>query len=132
MKYAEYVLQVQCVSWFWLQYPGKLIWHTKNDGAKNIRQASRDKAMGIRAGVPDLFIAEPVHGYHGLFVELKVKPNKPTEKQERMIDWLRLRGFRVKVSYSFEEFCEAVKDYFNNFGEKKHGKETKTQSNQIG
>ena len=82
--------------------------------------------MGILAGVPDIFIAEPRHGWHGLFVEMKVKPNKPTDKQERMIDHLRLRGYRVKVCYLFEEFCEAVKDYFNNFGEGKNGEKIKS------
>jgi hypothetical protein len=58
--------------------------------------------------------------YHGLFIEMKRKPNKLTKNQE---DWMRrlyLAGYCVRVAWSGEEAIELVKEYFHtNTAEKK-------------
>ena len=55
-------LQVQCVRWFYLQYPKLDLFHIPNGGSRNRKiskkgvvyspEATRFKAMGVRAGVP--------------------------------------------------------------------------------
>lgn len=84
----------------------------KNDGRKTALQGARDKAAGLLAGLPDLFIVEPSGFYHGMFVELKVGKNRPNENQKRLIELLKERGYVVHVCYYLEEFMERVKEYF--------------------
>lgn len=79
------------------------------------------KAEGQKAGVPDLFLAYPCKGYHGLFIEMKksrvgkrgrlIDKGKTSEYQDAMIANLRKVGYRVEVCYSFDQFKEIIKQY---------------------
>lgn len=63
------------------------------------------------AGVPDLMVAEPRGQYAGLFIEMKVKPNRPSKEQKVIIKRLEDAGYKVAVCYSFEDFEQVVTDY---------------------
>lgn len=121
IQHLEDALQMSCIQWFRVQYPGRVMFHIPNGRARlNIRQASRLKKLGVLAGVPDLFIPEPavIQGatggriYNGLFVELKAGDNEVTAKQQAMIDVLRVRGYAVHVCYTLDEFMSVVNAYF--------------------
>lgn len=59
-----------------------------NGGYRNAREGGRLKAMGVKPGVSDLFLAYPVLRSHGLWIELKApKPNK-TKTTKEQIDWI--------------------------------------------
>ena len=58
-----------------------------NGGHRNKATAGKLKAEGVRAGVPDLMLLYPRHGYHGLVIELKVGHNVATREQN---EWLTL------------------------------------------
>ena len=58
--------------------------------------------LAFPKGFPDLLILTDKG--QALFVETKVKPNKPTPDQVKFIDELRSRGFKASVIYSLEEF----------------------------
>nr|WP_294508356.1 hypothetical protein [uncultured Bilophila sp.] len=45
--------------------------HIPNGGARNAITGSRMKAEGVTAGVPDILLAVPRQGCHGLWIELK-------------------------------------------------------------
>ena len=64
------------------------------------------RRQGMKAGFPDIFIAVPRGAFHGLFIELKVGANKPTDTQRLMM------ADRMGQSYA-GEFCwgadEAIK-----------------------
>ena len=111
-KISEHSLQVQCVQWFRFAFPNKLIFAVPNGGARNIVVATKLRAEGVLKGVPDLFIPEPNLNYHGLFIELKVGYNKPTEYQKELMQKLIFRKYACAVCYTFEEFEKIVKDYF--------------------
>ena len=96
-----------------MQYPGRLIHAIPNGGARNIIVASKLKAEGVVSGVPDLFIPEPSKGFHGLFVEMKVKGGRLQATQKDMIGKLESRGYKCSVCWSFEEFAKVVNEYFN-------------------
>lgn len=68
---------------------------------------------GLRAGVPDLFLAIPSKTGHwcGMFIEMKRKPNKPRPEQLSMIAMLRNNGYKAEVCYSAEEAIAAIKEY---------------------
>lgn len=68
------------------------------------------RAEGLQPGALDLFLAVPHGGLGGLWLELKIKPNKPSEPQEKMISYLEC-GYRVKVAYSADEAITEIKQY---------------------
>lgn len=116
-EYPEDALQQQCVQWFRMQFPQKIIFHIPNGrGRFNPRQGKRLKSLGVLAGVPDLYIPEPCGDFHGLFVELKAGSNKPIETQEEMIEALRGRGYAVEVCYALSEFVEVARGYLKGVG----------------
>ena len=55
-----------------------------NGGKRNPAEAARFKAMGVKAGVPDLCLPVPMNGYAGLYIEMKYSNNKTDGSAERM------------------------------------------------
>lgn len=83
-------------------------------------QMNNLKRTGLRAGVPDLFLAAPhpvqstMPGEEwlcGLFIEMKKKPNKISAEQADFIYYLRTRGYHVCVCYSADEAIKAISGY---------------------
>lgn len=68
------------------------------------------RAEGLQPGALDLFLAVPHGGQGGLWLEMKVKPNKPSESQEKMIRYLEC-AYRVRVCYSADEAIAEIKRY---------------------
>jgi hypothetical protein len=73
-----------------------------NGGHRHPAVAGKLKAEGVRAGIPDLFVALPRHGYAGLFLELKHGGNKTTELQREWIVRLQDAGYFVAVCWDFD------------------------------
>lgn len=82
-----------------------------NGGKRHIFTARKMKKEGVKAGVPDVFVAVPSGTKHGLFIEFKAKGNKPTAKQVEWREKLTRRGYHVDVCYSADEAIELVEDY---------------------
>jgi hypothetical protein len=79
LKSLEHTEQVNLMQWWALAcrgfgIPEQLLFAIPNGGQRNIIVASKLKAEGVRAGVPDLFLAFPKKDAAGLFIEMK----KPT------------------------------------------------------
>lgn len=78
----------------------------------------RTKAMrlrawreGVRAGVPDVCCAYPVHPHPGLWLEFKVGKNTASKDQRAFMDELRRLGHRVELVRSGEEAFRVWADY---------------------
>jgi len=96
------------------RYPeSELLFHIPNGGKRDKREAAYMKKQGVKAGVPDLCLPVARGGFHGLFIELKVGKNEPTEKQRWWLDNLRHRGYAVCVCYSADEAYMQIKEYLN-------------------
>jgi hypothetical protein len=65
---------------------------------------------GYRPGCPDLYVMWPSKGYHGLWIELKIAPNKPSPEQLETLQRLRAAGYEACVAWSWDEafkfWCE--------------------------
>lgn len=86
------------------EYPElKLLHHIPNGGKRNEKEAAHLKRQGVKAGVPDLCLPVARGGYHGLYIELKIQGNKPTEKQLEFIEALQNQGYKAIVCYGWEE-----------------------------
>jgi len=90
-----------------------LLHHIPNGGKRDIVTATHLKAQGVQAGVPDISLPVPRAGCHGLYIELKVGSNKPSENQKKWIGMLRDQGYRVEVCYGWAEAAAVIKDYLN-------------------
>ena len=90
----------------------KLMYHIPNGGKRNKAIAAKFKRMGVKAGVPDIFLAAPKGGYHGLYIELKrTKGGSTSDNQDDWIDALREQGYRVDVCKGMEKAKGSILDY---------------------
>lgn len=88
-----------------------------NGGKRKLKEASRMKAQGVKAGVSDLFLALPANGACGLWIELKApktattKAGKPSQSQ---IDWLERMsqvGYAARLCYGWEAAKVTIQEY---------------------
>lgn len=80
----------------------------------NKRAAGRMRAMGMKRGVPDIFLPVKRGEFSGLFIELKKKKKgKVSDEQDEWIDDLKSQGFGAIVCYGFEEAMKMIIQYLN-------------------
>jgi hypothetical protein len=109
MKYAEDNLQVAVASYLDLK---KVVWcHVANERKASFQAGKRLKLKGVKSGVPDCLIFTQRNGFKGLAIELKIKPNRPTETQKQWLLELSLLGWLCKVAYSFDEAQKIIDEY---------------------
>jgi len=87
------------------------MYHVPNGGHRNKATAARLKAAGVKAGVPDVVLPAPKGVYHGLYIEMKVKPNTPTDNQKEWLTYLKSVGYQTAVCYSYEEAIKVIVAY---------------------
>lgn len=114
-KQTESQMQTECVDWFREAYPqfAKLFWANPNGGYRSPKTAAILKREGVLSGVPDCTLAVPRKPYHGLYLELKRKGNKPTPNQVEVMQLLTEQGYRCDVVYNIEEFKGIIQNYLN-------------------
>ena len=66
---------------------------------------------GLMPGVPDICLAVARGGYHGLYIELKVGRNKPTEAQRDWLAKLEAHGYKTAVCRDLESVQELIAGY---------------------
>lgn len=133
----ESSLQIQCVTWFRMQYPAfaKLLFHAKNESSMRSRRIAIDAAGGVVPGVPDLILALPafypenislssmvISGDDGFFcnlgIELKYgKTNNQTPAQKEFQKFYEASGSRYELVRSLDQFIAVVKDYMKHVPE---------------
>lgn len=120
----EEKIQQQVCQWLKLQYPNVIFTCDLSSGMKlTIGQAVKASKMRSSRGLPDIFIAEPVNGFHGLFLELKRKEakvfkmdgslyNNPHLKEQNVIlDLLRKKGYVAEFCIGFDQTIRFIKNY---------------------
>ena len=104
MQWAAY----QMGRWPELQW----LYHIPNGGKRGKIEAARFKAMGVKAGVPDLHLAVPRGGYHGLYIEMKRREyGRVSADQREWIDGLRETGYCGAVAYGCHEAEDVLEAY---------------------
>lgn len=121
---SEAELQIMIAQFIRRRWPGVIFHSDYGSGVKlTVRQASVQKAQnGGLSGYPDLFVAEPIGPYHGLFIELKKEgvrikkkngewANDHIDKQAEMLERLRFRGYRAEFAVGFDEARKLLESY---------------------
>ena len=87
------------------------LYHTPNGGYRNAAEAVQLKRMGVRPGVPDLFLPYPAGGFHGLWLEMKTDTGRPTVCQRDWIEYLRSVGYAAYICLGAGEAINAIETY---------------------
>lgn len=94
-----------------------------NQGHGDKIRGGKAKAEGVKPGVFDLFLPVPIsldgefNGalprrlYHGLYLELKVGKNQPSEKQNEFAADMGAAGYQTAVAWGWLEAREKILDY---------------------
>lgn len=88
-----------------LRRQGLAFFAIPNGGARNVVTATRLKAEGVSAGVPDLFVPEL-----RLFLETKTHIGRQSDAQAAWEIRLVLFGYRYSLVRTVEEAMQAVDD----------------------
>lgn len=103
---------IDWANWNLQRFPElKMLYHVPNGGKRNPAEAARFKAMGVKAGVPDLCLPVPMNGYAGLYIEMKYGNNKPTAAQKEWIKNLKEYGYKVTVCHGGTEATAELEAY---------------------
>lgn len=123
---SEDSIQMSCVSWFRIAHPelARLLHHSANEGKRTTRivhthagtrvvcsGGARLKAMGMQTGFPDLFLAVPKRGMHGLFIEMKSETGRLEPSQREMLALLSEQGYATAVCRSLDDFQHVTDSY---------------------
>ena len=114
---SEDAIQTAVIDWAKLvKYKGKTlsdyIHHSPNGGKRDKAQAGIFKAMGTKAGYPDLTLNIARHGYHAMFIEMKRSNDEyPSPTQRKRMKMLTDEGNYCVVCKSFDHAVRELKWY---------------------
>ena len=91
--------------------PENLLMHIPNGGNVGARNGKNLKAMGVRAGTPDYFLAYPSGKYHGLWIEMKSETGRVSPEQKTAIEVLGKQGYLAVVCRSTDEARLTIEQY---------------------
>lgn len=120
---------IEWANWNTGRFPElQLLFHVPNGGKRNAAEAARFKAMGVKAGVPDLCLPVPRNGFAGLYIEMKYGKNRTTKEQEKWIMALRQQGYKAVVCYGGIAATKEIESYLQGtrtkLGQKEGSEET--------
>ena len=107
VRHPERELQISVAGWLDIALADPCVWfHVPNGEKRSPRTAGLLKRMGVKAGVPDLFVFAP-----GIVVALELKAGKgrATETQEAMLDRLNECGVHTAICKSIEQVEQALR-----------------------
>lgn len=84
-------------------YLSKLTLHFPNEGQRHARFGKSLKDKGMRAGVSDLLIAMPNHGFGGGWVELKSESGSLSKEQKEFLIDMEQQNYFTAVTWSLDE-----------------------------
>lgn len=94
------------------RYPElKLIYHIPNEGKRTPATATKMKRMGLKAGVPDIFLPVAKGGKNGLYLELKAKGGRTSQNQREWIHALREQGYVAEVCFGWHTAAKLISGY---------------------
>lgn len=89
-----------------------VLWFKIANERQNTKERVYLAAEGVKAGVPDVFIAEARKGYHGLWVELKRLRGGVVSKAQRDFALLaQQRGYKIIFPRGAKEAFAEIREY---------------------
>ena len=115
---SEDKIQMDILTWAcYVKYKDKtlaeFLHHSPNGGLRTAREGTKFKAMGVKAGYPDLILDIARQDYNGLRIELKTKKGKVSTEQKNRIAMLNEENYKAVVCYGYDEAVNTLKDYMS-------------------
>lgn len=114
---TEHEEQAALITW-WNMYaqarhmPNFLLMAIPNGGHRTTVTGARLHAEGVRAGIPDLFLAIARGEWHGLWIEMKrQKGGRMSAPQKAVMQALRMQGYEVAVCHGWQEARGCIEQY---------------------
>ena len=107
--------QKQLIQWCRTDPRLQYLFHIPNESVGGEGWRTRNRQMGVKPGVPDLFYPVPLNGYHGLFIELKAKTGRLSANQKRWLTALNKLGYKTAVCVGWEAAKEELEEYLNGY-----------------
>ena len=114
---TEHSEQVALVEWWrmyarWKSLPECLLMAIPNGGRRDAVTGARLHAEGVRAGIPDLFLAVPTRQAHGLWIEMKRQHGgRISDAQKSSMAALEAQGYVCTVCKGWKEARRAISGY---------------------
>jgi len=109
-------LQKEVKKYIEAKYPTVFFIHVPNGGKRSKAEAGIFKAMGVKAGIPDILIFDSgndKYSHHkGLSIELKNRNGVVSDKQFECMEELTKRNWRCVVCWNMEEIILVLNNYF--------------------
>jgi VRR-NUC domain len=117
MAQRERIHHINTINWFKHHYPelDDDFHHFANERRCSPQEGRMLKLMGVKKGVADFFLALPLNGKAGLWIELKVDKNKPSKEQQAFLNRKAQRGYEAICVWGTEAAREAIKAYLKNY-----------------
>lgn len=127
----EQIAHINIVNWFREIYPelSDDFHHFANERKCSAQQGRLLKRMGVMKGVSDFFLAFPIDGYCGLWIELKVNKGTITKEQERFLTRKMKNGYGCAAVWGSEAAKEVIKSYLRNYRTNRVNSELKNMFN---
>lgn len=121
----EHIMQCEIVADFRKDHPdyagllfaipngGKLPYYKNKEGKYTSPQRIKLSKEGLMPGIPDLQLAVARGEWHGLFCELKILPNQPSDEQRAFMERATRQGYYCIVCYTREQARELFNNYLN-------------------
>lgn len=87
------------------------IHHIPNGGKRSKAEAAGFQAMGVLAGVPDLFLPVKRVWHHGLYVEMKALDGKVSKEQREFLTAAAEQGFCCCVCFGADAAMDVIENY---------------------
>ena len=114
-RQEETNIQIALSNYLKLKYPGVLFTIAPSGMKLSAFTAKMIKAMGYRAGSPDMMIFEPMFFlgklYHGLFLEIKTEKGIISSNQKEFLELLDKRGYKTYVCFGYQAGIQAIENY---------------------
>lgn len=110
---TESQIQKDFVAWFRKRYPTiePLFFAVGNGGRRNAWTAKIMKDEGVRAGVSDLILLIPKHGYAALLIETKKPDGTQSDSQKEFERLATKYKYLYKICRSLPEFQKLIMWY---------------------
>lgn len=109
---TEHEEQAALITWFRMRHAGMLMYAIPNGGARSSITGALLRDEGVLAGVPDIFLACPSGGKHGLYIEMKrQKGGRLSAPQKAVMQALRMQGYEVAVCHGWQAARDCIEQY---------------------
>ena len=103
--------QKQLIQWCRTDPKYQYLFHIPNESVGGQGWLVRNRQMGVKSGVPDLFYPVPMQGYHGLFIEMKAAGGRLSNEQKGWLKALETFGYRAVACVGWEAAKDELEGY---------------------